>query len=596
MIKFKSNQYQEYHSSQIVGWGHWVTLFNIIIVIGFGSQYFFIADWPTTLLGRIYGILSCVGHFSFITFIGYLLFIFPFGFFIRSIKWLQVFSALISTIFISYLLLDLEVYKLFRIHLNFSVFNLMISSDSGILYTKWQRLFIFIPLILLVELLFSLWSWRKIRMLNKRRNLTKPLVIIFTFSFVSFHLMHMWADATFYRPITMQRANLALYYPLTAVHLLEKYNYIDTEKYNEQVNNMGNPAATYINYPIHDLRYKPAEKSYNLLLIVIDDWYSSTLGNEQNEISVHPNIDLFANANTQFTQHISSSILPEMNEFSLYYGLDANYYNNILANKKPSVLIKAAIDHGYTLGLFSTNGFSAVLFKQAMLKNLVIDNHRTALKEISKEWISWFKQTNDKKEPITDTMKHKPWFSIVKYHNPSRVKTEIQAQNYMKQVDTSINDVLAELTQSNALSNTVVIITAVNKWQMNKKHPIYERSELAIPLIIAWPDRNDLKGSLISSQVDIAPTLLSELFKVENNIRDYSNGRNLFGPVIHPWVITADRQSIAALTKDKTLLIDSKGQYRVYDIDGNKLKNNNISFPFFLDVLSENRHFVGERD
>lgn len=51
--------------SQMVSWGHWFALFNILLAIVLGSRYLFVADWPTTLAGRVYSYLSIVGHFSF---------------------------------------------------------------------------------------------------------------------------------------------------------------------------------------------------------------------------------------------------------------------------------------------------------------------------------------------------------------------------------------------------------------------------------------------------------------------------------------------------------------------------------------------------
>ncbi len=47
------------------------------------------------------------------------------------------------------------------------------------------------------------------------------------FLFISSHLIYIWADANFYRPITMQRANLPLSYPMTARRFLEKHGLLD---------------------------------------------------------------------------------------------------------------------------------------------------------------------------------------------------------------------------------------------------------------------------------------------------------------------------------------------------------------------------------
>ncbi|STD27317.1 Predicted hydrolase of alkaline phosphatase superfamily [Enterobacter asburiae] len=63
--------------SQMVSWGHWFALFNILLATVIGCRYLFVADWPTTLTGRIYSWMSVVGHFSFLVFATYLLILFP---------------------------------------------------------------------------------------------------------------------------------------------------------------------------------------------------------------------------------------------------------------------------------------------------------------------------------------------------------------------------------------------------------------------------------------------------------------------------------------------------------------------------------------
>ncbi len=37
--------------SQMVSWGHWFALFNMLLAMALGSRYLFVADWPTTLAG-----------------------------------------------------------------------------------------------------------------------------------------------------------------------------------------------------------------------------------------------------------------------------------------------------------------------------------------------------------------------------------------------------------------------------------------------------------------------------------------------------------------------------------------------------------------
>lgn len=75
--------------SQMISWGHWFTLFNILLSLALSSRYLFISDWPDTLIGRIYAITSWLGHFSFLAFALYLLIVFPLTFVVMSQRLLR---------------------------------------------------------------------------------------------------------------------------------------------------------------------------------------------------------------------------------------------------------------------------------------------------------------------------------------------------------------------------------------------------------------------------------------------------------------------------------------------------------------------------
>ncbi len=98
----------------------------------------------------------------------------------------------------------------------------------------WQLMFISVPVIFLVEMLFATWSWQKLRSLN-RRSFGKPLAALFICAFFASHLLYIWADANFYRPITMQRANLPLSYPMTARRFLERHGLLDAQEYQRRL-------------------------------------------------------------------------------------------------------------------------------------------------------------------------------------------------------------------------------------------------------------------------------------------------------------------------------------------------------------------------
>ncbi|MEF1219079.1 DUF3413 domain-containing protein, partial [Photobacterium damselae] len=59
--------------SQLISWGHWFSFFNIIAAMLLGTRYIIHSEWPETILGQLYLVLSWVGHFGFLVFAIYIL-------------------------------------------------------------------------------------------------------------------------------------------------------------------------------------------------------------------------------------------------------------------------------------------------------------------------------------------------------------------------------------------------------------------------------------------------------------------------------------------------------------------------------------------
>lgn len=177
--------------SQMVSWGHWFALFNILLAVVLGSRYLFVADWPTTLAGRIYSYVSLVGHFSFLVFATYLLILFPLTFIVMSQRLMRFLSAILATVGMTLLLIDSEVFTRFHLHLNPIVWELVINPDQNEAARDWQLMFISVPVILLIEMLFATWSWQKLR------SLTTPSPLRQTVSRILLHLLYRLARGVY---------------------------------------------------------------------------------------------------------------------------------------------------------------------------------------------------------------------------------------------------------------------------------------------------------------------------------------------------------------------------------------------------------------
>ena len=572
--------------SQMVSWGHWFALFNILLSLVIGSRYLFIADWPTTLAGRIYSYVSIIGHFSFLVFATYLLILFPLTFIVGSQRLMRFLSVILATAGMTLLLIDSEVITRFHLHLNPIVWQLVINPDENEMARDWQLMFISVPVILLLELVFATWSWQKLRSLTRRRRFARPLAAFLFIAFIASHVVYIWADANFYRPITMQRANLPLSYPMTARRFLEKHGLLDAQEYQRRLIEQGNPDAVSVQYPLSELRYRDMGTGQNVLLITVDGLNYSRFEKQM------PALAGFAEQNISFTRHMSSGNTTDNGIFGLFYGISPSYMDGILSTRTPAALITALNQQGYQLGLFSSDGFTSPLYRQALLSDFSMPSVRTQSDEqTATQWINWLGRY---------AQEDNRWFSWVSFNGTNIDDSNQQAfaRKYSRaagNVDDQINRVLNALRDSGKLDNTVVIITAGRGIPLSEEEETFDWSHghLQVPLVIHWPGTPAQRINALTDHTDLMTTLMQRLLHVSTPASEYSQGQDLFNPQRrHYWVTAADNDTLAITTPKKTLVLNNNGKYRTYNLRGERVKDEKPQLSLLLQVLTDEKRFI----
>ncbi|HHJ4406407.1 TPA: LPS biosynthesis-modulating metalloenzyme YejM [Escherichia coli] len=572
--------------SQMVSWGHWFALFNILLSLVIGSRYLFIADWPTTLAGRIYSYVSIIGHFSFLVFATYLLILFPLTFIVGSQRLMRFLSVILATAGMTLLLIDSEVFTRFHLHLNPIVWQLVINPDENEMARDWQLMFISVPVILLLELVFATWSWQKLRSLTRRRRFARPLAAFLFIAFIASHVVYIWADANFYRPITMQRANLPLSYPMTARRFLEKHGLLDAQEYQRRLIEQGNPDAVSVQYPLSELRYRDMGTGQNVLLITVDGLNYSRFEKQM------PALAGFAEQNISFTRHMSSGNTTDNGIFGLFYGISPSYMDGILSTRTPAALITALNQQGYQLGLFSSDGFTSPLYRQALLSDFSMPSVRTQSDEqTATQWINWLGRY---------AQEDNRWFSWVSFNGTNIDDSNQQAfaRKYSRaagNVDEQINRVLNALRDSGKLDNTVVIITAGRGIPLSEEEETFDWSHghLQVPLVIHWPGTPAQRINALTDHTDLMTTLMQRLLHVSTPASEYSQGQDLFNPQRrHYWVTAADNDTLAITTPKKTLVLNNNGKYRTYNLRGERVKDEKPQLSLLLQVLTDEKRFI----
>lgn len=587
--------------SRLVGWGHWFAFFNIIAAMLIGTRYITQSPWPETLLGQLYLAVSWVGHFGFLVFALYLLVLFPLTFVIPSRKLFRLLAVCFATVGLTILLVDTQTYQTINLHLTPVVWEVLFSDESSRISADLQHLFVVLPLIFLLQLALSEWVWRKQRKLS-HKHVGRPISALFFVSFIASHLVYVWADAYFYNPITAQRANFPLSYPMTAKSFMERHGLLDREEYLQRLE-QNQDSVELVRYPLEHIEFNRRANPLNIMIVSVNNLRSDVL----TETSM-PAMHQFANSHQNFTNHYSSSN-DSFGIFGLFYGLPSSYASSIRTQGSKPILIDTLIDKNYQFGLFSGDNFDEPLYGETVFRGMsfngiAFNDTESADSQAINAWAKWAQQQGKK-----------PWFSYLELTtvdsftaysdtNKNQSAEEKLKAGYLKSVATADLEIKTVLEQIKALEledNTVVVITSnhatefnetgSNSWGSNSNFSQYQ---LKVPMVIQWPGKIAAEYQHRTSHLDLSVTILQDLLGVSSNPNDFSSGRNLFDERNRRWILAGDSRELALITTKNTTVIDKFGNYKLYDANYQRLQDDNPTLPVLMQGLTELQRFYAK--
>lgn len=331
--------------------------------------------------------------FCFLVFALYLLVLFPLTFVIPSRKLFRLVAVCFATVGLTILLIDTQAYQTINLHLTPVVWEVLFSDESSTISVDLQHLFIVLPLIFLLQLALSEWVWRKQRKLS-HKHVGRPLSALFFVSFIASHLIYVWADAYFYNPITAQRANFPLSYPMTAKSFMERHGLLDREEYLKRLE-QSQDSIELVSYPLETIEFNRRANPLNILVVSVNNLRSDMLTEQ-----AMPATYEFAQNNLNFTNHYSSSN-DSFGVFGLFYGLPSSYSSSIKAQGSKPILIDTLLEKQYQFGLFSADNFDEPLYGETVFRGMnfngiAFNDAKSADNQAIDAWSDWVQQQGKK--------------------------------------------------------------------------------------------------------------------------------------------------------------------------------------------------------
>jgi membrane-anchored protein YejM (alkaline phosphatase superfamily) len=596
---------------QIFRWMGWFALANAVVLAIVGLRYFQGFAPGGTVLSWVYLLLVYPAHHVLLAVLPLFLLLTPFVLLRPSARIATVLAVVLFSLMIAIITLDSLLWAQSRFHLNGLTVQIL-----G--WTSWVFAGVMLLIALFFETLLAGWVWQWINANSHHRG--RLLSVLAVLAIVASQLIHAWADAAYYVPVTSVGQQLPVYEGFTAKRQLVRLGLVDPEaSRKQQVARRMSQQLTErdkgrLNYPLQPLQCVNAT-GLNVLLIMAD-----ALRSDMVNTKAMPFLASYAETQgQQFLQHFSGGNSSRMGVFSLFYGLPPGYWASFESMQRSAVMIDELQNQGYQLGIFS----SATLYRPVTLDRTAFANVEDLRLQtepadapawqrdqtVLKDWQRWLDQTAIDKPffgflffDATNAQVYPPDLEAVPELQPE-VKTELGLEfaNYQRSarfVDGLLERVVADLERRGLAARTVVVITSDHGEEFDESgaglrdHGSgYTTFQLQVPMIIHWPGRDPVRYEHRSSHYDVVPTLMQDVLGCDNPASDYSSGRNLFAGESWNWLLAGSYYNYAVLEPDQITVTYPNGQYEVRDWQYRILTEPEVRGDILMEVTRENSRF-----
>lgn len=572
-------------------WALWFICANAVVLMLLSFSYLKSMTLPDAPLARIFLGIAYPGHFFSLA-----LYTFPLiaaGILVRPSRRFVFFLAVVlETALLLTVLIDSMVFAQYRFHLNGMVWNLLTSGAVRdilpITGTIWLTGTAAIAAIALIEwgMAMACWAWTA----RTRRPYGVAAGIFIALLILSGHIMHAWADANHYISITKQVRYLPAYKPLTMKRLMVRLGLAaEQQKSNLRLQS----DASALKYPLEPITCPDRFSKPNVLLIVIDSWRFDTLTPE-----ITPNIWKLANEGWRFDNHFSSGNATRFGIFGLFYGLYGTYWHSMLAEEKSPVLMKEFARQHYRMNILASAPLINPEFDRTVFSDIrnTIELRQSAGGSVVNDRIIADKMINF----IATAPKNAPFFGFLFFDAPHvaghpddiapfqpalkdvnhlTLNNSTDPKPYFNKYknavyynDLLIGKVVEQLKKSRLLENTIVLITGdhgeeFNDLKMNYWGHVgnFSRFQTQTPLVIRWPGKSPAVYPHTTSHLDIAPTLMKEMFSCTTDPSKFSNGRSLLDVSTRPYVLISSWDTFSTNEPDRITVVQKSGEMDILD-------------------------------
>ncbi|HEY5761046.1 MAG TPA: DUF3413 domain-containing protein [Steroidobacter sp.] len=585
--------------NRLLRWWGWLLLATLGLLLLVSLRYFEVIDLDARPASLLFRASMLVAHFTLFSTVALLPVLALIVVWPRPLIAIPL-GVLCAVASVAIVLIDTQVYQLYRFHVNAGVLNLLFGGAARETFVfslaVYAQAALIAAAILAIFSFASGWLWRRVA-----RPALQPLPMmaagILTVALLSFHSIHIWADAAGYEPFLEQTEVLPMRYAATAKRLLRAHG-VNLSRL-QVADTHGAQEKRQLSYPLEPLTCRTPAKPPNLVVIAIDSWRF-----DEFNAQVTPNIDRFARHSARFMDHYSGGNATRIGLFSLFYSIPGTYWHRVLAARQGPVLIEHLAQLDYDVQVFR----SAPLYSPEFDRTVFAPIDAVRMRSDGRGPAAWDRDlTNDFLAYLGNRSESAPFFALLFYDaphsfdHPDDYPTPFEPaaphvnylqlrrdtdplpllnryRNSLHYVDSLVGEALAALESRGLLANSVIIVTSDHGQEFNDNGQNYwghasnfTRFQTGVPFLLYAPGLEPGVFEHRTTHFDVMPTVLRDYFGCDSRFSTYSVGHPLFQPGGREIIVMSEYADFAIMHGNRTAVVRKHGM-EVRDEDYLKLQ------------------------
>ena len=573
---------------RLLRWWGWLLLATLALLLLVSYRYFEVIDLDARPAALLFRAAMLIAHFSLVATVALLpglicILVWP-----RPRLAIPL-GALCGAAVVAALLIDTQIYQLYRFHINAGVLNLLFGGAaretfvfSGPMYA--QAALIAAGLVTIFGVA-GLWLWRRVAEPTRQPALSRALTMLIVTALVAFHSIHIWADAVGYKPFLEQTEILPMRYAATAKRLMRAHGVNLSKLQLARTSEIGTDRE--LTYPLDPLTCHAPAMPPNIVMIAIDSWRFDELN-----ARVTPNIEAFAGRSTRFLDHYSGGNATRIGMFSLFYSIPGTYWHRMLAERQRPVLLDQLSKLRYDVQVFR----SAPLYSPEFDRTLFAQVESLRLRSDGASPAAWDRDlTSDFLRYLDNRADASPFFALLFYdaphsfdhpkdyplvfqpatphvnylelnRNSDPMPLRNRYRNSVHYVDSLIGEALAALESRGLMENSVIVITGDHGQEFNDNGQNYwghasnfTRFQTGVPLLLYAPGLAPKVYRHRTTHFDVVPTVLRDYLGCDDPFPSYSVGRSLFEPGGREIIVMSEYADFAIKAGNRTAVVRKHG-------------------------------------